>query len=110
MPAPPLDRFVDDVHCLSGVPRHRLVTVPPMPSAHPFVNQGDPVRLRDSDPSAPPSVFVDGWFTGLWTRRFPAEPSFPPIPAWSFSTTDRVGGDRIAGRGHEGHEESPWAR
>ncbi|MEV6301100.1 helix-turn-helix domain-containing protein [Actinoplanes sp. NPDC051861] len=69
-PAPPLDRFIDDIYCLSGEPRHRRVNVPPMPSAHLFVNLGDPVRLRDSDPSVPPAVFTDGWFMGLWTRRF----------------------------------------
>ena len=73
VPAPPLDRFIDDVYCLTGVPRHRLVTVPPMPSAHLFVNLGDPVRLWDSDPSVPPEVFADGWFMGVWTRRFLVE-------------------------------------
>lgn len=73
VPAPPLDRFVDDIYCLTGVPRHRRVTVPPMPSAHLFVNLGEPVRLRDSDPSVPAAVFADGWFTGVWTRRFLVE-------------------------------------
>lgn len=70
VPAPPLDRFVDDVYCLTGVPRHRAMTVPPMPSAHLFVNLGGPVRLWDSDPSVPPAVLTDGWFMGVWTRRF----------------------------------------
>lgn len=70
VPAPPLDRFVDDVYCLTGVPRHRLMSVPPMPSAHLFLHLGDPVRLWDSDPSVPPVVFTDGWFMGVWTRRF----------------------------------------
>jgi AraC-like DNA-binding protein len=70
VPAPPLDRFVDDIYCLTGEPRHRRMTVPPMPSAHLFVNLGDPVRLRDSDPSVPPAVLTDGWFMGMWTRRF----------------------------------------
>jgi AraC-like DNA-binding protein len=70
VPAPPLDRFVDDVYCLTGVPSHRLMTVPPMPSAHLFVNLGEPVRLWDSDPSVPPAVLADGWFMGVWTRRF----------------------------------------
>ncbi|WP_181774080.1 helix-turn-helix domain-containing protein [Amycolatopsis pittospori] len=70
VPAPPLDRFIDDVYCLTGVPTHRRMNVPPMPSAHLFLNLGDPVRLWDSDPSVPPVVFADGWFMGLWTRRF----------------------------------------
>jgi len=70
VPAPPLDRFIDDIYCLTGVPRHRRVNVPPMPSAHLFVNLGEPVRLRDSDPSVPPAVFTEGWFMGVWTRRF----------------------------------------
>ncbi|MGW5261180.1 helix-turn-helix domain-containing protein [Microbispora sp. NPDC004025] len=70
VPAPPLDRFIDDIYCLSGVPRHRLMNVPPMPSAHLFVNLGVPVRLWDSDPSVPPAVLTDGWFMGVWTRRF----------------------------------------
>lgn len=41
-----------------------------MPSAHLFLNLGGPARLWDSDPSVPPAVFVDGWFMGVWTRRF----------------------------------------
>ena len=69
-PAAPLDRLIDDVYCLSGVPRHRRMNVPPMPSAHLFVNLGGPVRLWDSDPSVPPAVFTDGWVMGVWTRRF----------------------------------------
>ncbi|MGW4407467.1 helix-turn-helix domain-containing protein [Nonomuraea sp. NPDC004702] len=70
VPAPPLDRFIDDIYCLTGVPRHRLMNVPPMPSGHLFVNLGDPARLWDSDPSVPPAVFADGWLMGMWTRRF----------------------------------------
>jgi AraC-like DNA-binding protein len=70
IPAPPLDRFIDDIYCLTGLPRHRRMNVPPMPSAHLFVNLGGPVRLWDSDPSVPPAVFTDGWFMGVWTRRF----------------------------------------
>lgn len=73
VPAPPLDRFIDDVYCLTGVPRHRRMNVPPMPSAHLFLNLGDPVRLWDSIPSVPPAVFTDGWFMGVWTRRFVVE-------------------------------------
>jgi AraC-like DNA-binding protein len=70
VPAPPLDRFIDDIYCLTGVPRHRRMNVPPMPSAHLFVNLGGPAHLWDSDPSVPPAVFADGWFMGVWTRRF----------------------------------------
>ncbi|MGI5323208.1 DUF6597 domain-containing transcriptional factor [Actinomadura nitritigenes] len=70
VPAPPLDRFIDDIYCLTGVPRHRRMNVPPMPSAHLFVNLGEPARLWDSDPSVPSALFGDGWFMGVWTRRF----------------------------------------
>jgi AraC-like DNA-binding protein len=70
VPAPPLDRFIDDIYCLTGVPRHRRMKVPPMPSAHLFLNLGEPVRLWDSDPSVPPADLADGWFMGVWTRRF----------------------------------------
>src|SRR3954454_17041301 len=49
VPAPPLDRFIDDIYCLTGVPRHRRMNVPPMPSAHLFVNLGEPVRLWNPD-------------------------------------------------------------
>jgi AraC-like DNA-binding protein len=70
VPAPPLDLFIDDIYCLTGVPRHRRMNVPPMPSAHLFVNLGEPARLWDSDPSVPPALFGDGWFMGVWTRRF----------------------------------------
>jgi AraC-like DNA-binding protein len=73
VPAPPLDRFIDDIYCLTGVPRHRRMSVPPMPSAHLFINLGEPVRLWDSDPSVPPAVLTDGWFLGVWTRRFVIE-------------------------------------
>ena len=73
VPAPPLDRFIDDIYCLTGVPGHRRMNVPPMPSAHLFVNLGGPVQLWDSDPSTPPAVFTDGWFMGVWTRRFVVE-------------------------------------
>jgi hypothetical protein len=59
-PAPPLDRFIDDIYCLTGVPRHRRMIVPPMPSAHLFVNLGRPVRLWASDPSVPAEVCTDG--------------------------------------------------
>ncbi|MEU9831757.1 AraC family transcriptional regulator [Streptosporangium sp. NPDC048047] len=70
VPPPPLDRFIDDIYCLTGTPRHRRMNVPPMPSAHLFVNLGGPVRLWDSDPSTPPATLTDGWFMGVWTRRF----------------------------------------
>ena len=70
VPAPPLNRFIDDIYCLTGVPSQRRMNVPPMPSAHLFVNLGGPVRLWDSDPSVPPAVCPDGWFMGVWTRRY----------------------------------------
>ena len=73
VPAPPLDLFIDDIYCLTGVPRHRRMNVPPMPSAHLFINLGGPARLRDSDPSGPAAVLADGWFMGVWTRRFLVE-------------------------------------
>jgi AraC-like DNA-binding protein len=78
VPAPPLDLFIDDIYCLTGVPRHRRVNVPPMPSAHLFLNLGGSVRLWDSDPSVPSAVVTDGWFMGVWTRRFVFE-----YPTWT---------------------------
>jgi AraC-like DNA-binding protein len=72
-PAPPLDRFIDDIYCLTGVPRHRRLNVPPMPSAHLFINLAGPIGLYDSDPAVPPAAFTDGWFMGVWTRRFLVE-------------------------------------
>ncbi|WP_422773239.1 helix-turn-helix domain-containing protein [Plantactinospora sp. WMMC1484] len=73
VPAPPLDRFIDDIYYLTGAPRYRRMNVPPMPSAHLFVNLGEPVRVWDSDPAVPPALFTDGWFVGVWTRRFLVE-------------------------------------
>lgn len=70
VPAPPLDRFIDDIYCLTGVPQHRQMNVPPMPSAHLFLNLGEPAPLWDSDQSVAPTVLTDGWFMGVWTRRF----------------------------------------
>jgi AraC-like DNA-binding protein len=49
------------------------MNVPPLPSAHLFINLGDPVRVWDSDPSVPPALFTGGWFMGVWTRRFLVE-------------------------------------
>jgi len=77
-PAPPLDRFIDDIYCLTGVPHHRRLNVPPMPSAHLFINLAPPIRVYDSDPAVPPAVFTDGWFMGVWTRRFLVEFE-PPV-------------------------------
>lgn len=77
VPAPPLDRFVDDIYCLSGVPRHRRLTVPPMPSAHLMVNLTEPVRLFDSDGAASPVVLSDAWFMGVWSRPFAIQHSAP---------------------------------
>jgi AraC-like DNA-binding protein len=48
-----------------------------MPSVHLCVNLGAPVRFYDSDPSVPPAVFTDGWFMGVWTRRFLIEHQAP---------------------------------
>ena len=76
-PAPPLDRFIDDIYCLTGVPRHRRLNVPPMPSAHLVINLAGPIGLYDSDPAVPPAVFTDGWFMGVWTRRFLIEYQTP---------------------------------
>jgi AraC-like DNA-binding protein len=76
-PAPPLDRFIDDIYCLTGVPRHRRLNVPPMPSAHLMINLAGPIRLYDSDPAVAPAVFTDGWFMGVWTRRFVIEYQAP---------------------------------
>jgi AraC-like DNA-binding protein len=70
VPAPPLDRFIDDIYCLTGVPSHPRLNVPPMPSAHLFLNLGGPIQLSDSDPAVPPAALSDGWFMGMWTRRF----------------------------------------
>jgi AraC-like DNA-binding protein len=70
VPAPPLDRFIDDIYCLTGVPRYPRMNVPPMPSAHLFINLGEPARLWDSDSSVSPAMYADGWFMGVWTRRF----------------------------------------
>ncbi|SIS18474.1 helix-turn-helix domain-containing protein [Williamsia sterculiae] len=76
-PAPPLDRFIDDIYCMTGVPRHRRLNVPPMPSAHLMINLGEPVGLYDSDAAAPPAMLTDGWFMGMWSRRFTIEHHAP---------------------------------
>ena len=77
-PARPLDLFIDGIHRLTGVPRYRRMNVPPMPSAHLFVNLGGPARLWDSDPSVPQAAVTDVWLMGLWTRRFLSE-----YPTWT---------------------------
>jgi AraC-like DNA-binding protein len=77
VPAPPLDRFIDDIYCLTGVPRHRRLNVPPMPSAHLMINLAEPVHLYDSDEAMRPAMLCDGWFTGVWSRRFVIEHHAP---------------------------------
>jgi AraC-like DNA-binding protein len=77
VPDPPLNRFVDDIYCLSGVPRHPRLNVPPMPSAHLMINLAGPVRLYDSDPTVPPAVLTEAWFMGVWSRRFSIEHHAP---------------------------------
>ncbi len=77
VPAPPLKQFVDDIYCLTGVPHHRRVNVPPMPSTHLMINLGQPVRLYDSDPAVPPALLTGGWFMGVWSRRFVVEHHAP---------------------------------
>lgn len=73
-PAPPLDRYVDDVYCLFGDPGHRRrLLVPPMPSAHLMINLGDPIVLHDPSGTRPPESLVDAWFLGIWTRRYVIE-------------------------------------
>jgi AraC-like DNA-binding protein len=77
VPDPPLNRFVDDIYCLSGEPRHRRLNVPPMPSGHLMINLAGPVRLHDSDPAVPPAALTDAWFMGVWSRRFTIEHPAP---------------------------------
>jgi AraC-like DNA-binding protein len=77
VPAPPLDRFVDDIYCLTGTPHHRRLNVPPMPSAHLMINLAGPACLYDSDPNVPPAILADGWFIGVWSRRFVIEQPSP---------------------------------
>jgi AraC-like DNA-binding protein len=48
-----------------------------MPSAHLMINLAAPIRLYDSDPPVPPAVLTDGWFMGMWTRRFVIEHQSP---------------------------------
>jgi AraC-like DNA-binding protein len=78
VPGPPLARLVDDIYCLTGVPRHRRLNVPPMPSAHLMINLGGPVRLYDSASASRPEVLAGGWFMGVWSRRFAIE-HHPPV-------------------------------
>ncbi|MFF4596042.1 helix-turn-helix domain-containing protein [Amycolatopsis sp. NPDC001319] len=104
VPAPPLDRFVDDVYCLTGVPRHRRMIVPPMPSAHLFLNLGAPFLLRDSDPSMPVVPVLGGLFAGVWTRRFLVE--YPGLvrlvgvhfKPWGISPFARVAANELRDR------------
>lgn len=77
VPAPPLDRFIDDIYCLTGMPRHQRLSVPPLPSAHLLINLAGPVRLCDSDPAVPPAMLTGAWFMGVWTRRFLIEHQNP---------------------------------
>ena len=77
LPTPPLDQFVDDIYCLTGVPRHRRLNVPPMPSAHFMINLGGPVRIYDSASAVAPELLTGGWFMGMWSRRFAIEHQAP---------------------------------
>ena len=76
VPAPPLDRFIDDIYCLTGVPRHRRINIPPMPQHICSSIWAHPSAFGIRTLRAPPAVFTDGWFMGVWTRRFLVE--YPP--------------------------------
>jgi hypothetical protein len=74
VPAAPLDRFIDDSYCLTGVPHHRLMNVPPMPSAHLFLHLDGPFRLWDSDRSVPRCSPTGGSWAyepGAFSSRYP---------------------------------------
>jgi hypothetical protein len=88
VPAPPLDRFIDDIYCLTGVPRYRRMNVPPMPSAYLFVNLGDPVRLWDSDPSVRRWTWCR-WYSGRANATSAASTGsiYWMIPTWSSRVT-----------------------
>jgi hypothetical protein len=49
VPAPPLDSLIDDLYCLTGHPPYRRMKVPPLPSAHLFVNLTGPIRLYGAE-------------------------------------------------------------
>lgn len=42
-----------------------------------MINLAEPVHLYDSDEAMPPAVLCDGWFTGVWSRRFVIEHHAP---------------------------------
>lgn len=48
-----------------------------MPSAHLMINLAEPVRLCDSDVRLPAAELSEGWFMGLWSRRFAIEHRAP---------------------------------
>jgi AraC-like DNA-binding protein len=88
VPAPPLDRFIDGIYCLTGVPRRRRMNVPPR-----LILSVDALRPVDWSELAQTAGYFDRAhftrefkdFTGhtptaylALRRRFPAEQGFPP--------------------------------
>jgi AraC-like DNA-binding protein len=50
-----------------------------MPSAHLMINLSGPVHMYDSDEPTTPVVLCDGWFMGVWSRRFAIEHTSPVL-------------------------------
>ena len=53
VPRPPLDRLVDDLYYLEGVPPYANLVLPPMPAAVLIFNLGAPFRIETKE-------YVDG--------------------------------------------------
>jgi AraC-like DNA-binding protein len=77
VPRPPLDALIDDLYYLEGPAPYPRMKVPPMPSEHLMVNLGEPFRMHDAMPAAPPAACVDSWCMGLWTRYYVVEWPLP---------------------------------
>jgi AraC-like DNA-binding protein len=74
VPRPPLDRLIDDIYYLEGVPPYARLRLPAMPAALLVVNLGAPFRIRAGS-DIEMAEYADGCVVTMPTRAF--EFSYP---------------------------------
>jgi AraC-like DNA-binding protein len=70
LPAPPLNRYIDDFYYCEGAAPAARLQILPMPTLHLMVNAGQPFALRDSAAPDRPVANTESWFVGIWSRSY----------------------------------------
>ncbi|MEU7938230.1 hypothetical protein [Microbispora bryophytorum] len=86
VPAPPLDRFIDDIYCLTGVPRHR----------RDIASAAETLRVVEEELR---SRFAEGASRGLDLVRHTGgrlETSYGAVPVGALAEDAGVSGNHLA--------------